>query len=145
MTQEQIDIGSKLLAKFEGHNVVLGEEPFVPYAPPYGMSDEEFESELLLAQAKHAEWEFYNRPQYIESYEWLMRAWVKFRDLDIESVALNKKLNQYHFEYFHKEWCVKTAHAIAYQPIEVAFERLVESVSWWQSATENKTDSHGDD
>lgn len=50
------------------------EEPYVPYYKPYGMSDEEFEEDVRIAQKKHDEWEFVTnyckrRQYYEELYE----------------------------------------------------------------------------
>lgn len=34
------------------------EEPYVPFYKPYGMSEEEFEEEVRIAEQKHDEWEY---------------------------------------------------------------------------------------
>ena len=35
----------------------MGDEPYIPYCKPYGMTDEEFQWEVQQAQERHAEWE----------------------------------------------------------------------------------------
>lgn len=48
------------------------ERPYVPFYKPYGMSDEEYEYEVLLAKQERAEWEYQNK---IEA----MNREIKFR------------------------------------------------------------------
>ena len=33
------------------------EEPYVPFYKPYGMTDEEYDYEVRIAEQRHAEWE----------------------------------------------------------------------------------------
>lgn len=42
------------------------EEPFIPFYKPYGMSDEEYEKEVKLAEERHAEWEEQNLQEHLE-------------------------------------------------------------------------------
>jgi hypothetical protein len=42
------------------------EEPFVPFTKPYGMSDEEFEEEVRIAQNFHDQWLYQQEFQKIQ-------------------------------------------------------------------------------
>ena len=35
----------------------MKEKPYVPFYPPYGMTDEEYQYEVMIAKDKLAEWE----------------------------------------------------------------------------------------
>jgi hypothetical protein len=42
----------------------MSEKPYVPFYKPYGMSDEEYQHEVKLAESKLEEWEY---DQYLQS------------------------------------------------------------------------------
>jgi len=35
----------------------MSDEPYIPFYKPYGMSDEEYQHEVRIAEQKHNEWE----------------------------------------------------------------------------------------
>lgn len=46
------------------------DEPYIPFYKPYGMSDEEYQEEVRIAQQKHDEWEWYETQQWEEQWRW---------------------------------------------------------------------------
>lgn len=66
-----------------------------------------------------------NKKVRILGYELLHEAWVKFRDLQFESLT-----DEF---YGHAEMIHEIAYAITYKSINEAFDELVKGIKWYNS------------
>ena len=105
LTPEQIKKYSEIMARFEG---------LTPETDSKGLWIKHFRSDSV------------SRPKYHTDYNWLMRVWLKFRDLDL--TKFERELY-----YMHSKLRKDLDFIITRKPKEEAFINLGEAIEWYQN------------
>lgn len=119
MTQSEINEGSKVIAEFMGMYDYSNDNEFFTEGRYFCYAEKEMNPGSGYFDMQNC---------FNTSYDWLMKAWVKFRDLDIT--------NPFNDFIKHKSLCGQIGQTILYSEITEAFSKLVEAINWYNSTKE---------
>lgn len=108
MTTPTVHDMNEVIAVFEGRNYTE-----LTSTVKWSKKEGEFSRERKSTELK-----------YHTDYNWLISAWVKFRDLEFE----DKETDAQHVNY-----CVEVSTAMTYENIEVAHKALYDAIVWYNS------------
>lgn len=136
---EKVEQQNKLIAEFMGWDVIrVGY-----YGQAWGEEDDETEWQnenrewldkmgiesigRYMVKVKENDWFLFDDAKYHSSWDWLIPAWYKFRDLTFKD-----RKN----EIPHSHHCQSISRAICYEDIGSAYSRLSAAIEWHLAYTQ---------
>lgn len=94
------------------------------------LGGQRFSSEGILFGVESETTWFIDEMKFHTSYDWLMEAWVKFRDLETD-ITTGQQIGR-------ETMCHIIAEHLAYSPISKAFDALHEAIQWHNGLNKDK-------
>lgn len=122
--KKEVEEGNRLIAEFMG----AGIEPYPDGHFP-GETGYRFKEKMPLDAPDSTEgwWWNVNGLKFHSSWDWLMPAWVKFRDMKVP-VESEEQYYQGYSQQLHR-----VSAAITHLLIKDAHEKLVEAIQWYNN------------
>jgi hypothetical protein len=118
MTEQEIIEGDKLIAEFMGWKQKSGSDEWAGF---WIIFPDEKSNNDMLCESEYL--------RFHKSWDWLMPVWTKFRFIDITNIVVGSQAKTANQQ--HNQLIGVVGKFIAFQPIECAFDKMVQVIRWF--------------